>query len=75
MNQTHCDGLTILSVLKNTTKKHGLRKWCREHDLDPGNVSNIINLKKPMQRKVANALGFIPVTYYRRMEIRKEIDK
>ena len=68
---TYSDALTILSILKNTIKKHGLRKWCRQHDLDPGNVSNIASMKKPIQRKVVNALGFEQVTFYRRRGVPK----
>jgi hypothetical protein len=52
--------------LQQTCEKDGLRSFCRKHDLDPGNVSNIINGNKDMIDSVAIALGYRPVRMYRK---------
>lgn len=54
----------VHAKLVQTVNKTGLREFCRQHDLDPGNVSNVANLKKPMQAGIAKALGYEQVTVY-----------
>lgn len=48
----------VLFHLELKCKEIGLRKFCREHHLDPEHVSKIINGKKPMSETVAESLGY-----------------
>lgn len=57
-------GMDLMLMLIDIIERDGLRSFCRKHSLDPGNVSNVLNLKKPMQPAIANALGFVEVKRY-----------
>ena len=51
-------------LLEKIVEVNGLRNFCAWAGIDPGNASKIINRKKPMQKKIANTLGFIEVKRY-----------
>jgi len=57
-------GADLMLMLIDAVERDGLRAFCRKHYLDPGNVSNVLNLNKPMQPAIANALGYIEVKRY-----------
>ena len=57
----------LIYMLKAKCKGSGLRKFCKLTDLDPGNVSNVINGKRCMQNKIAAALGYEPIFMYQRI--------
>lgn len=57
--------------LKEKCEEVGLREFCRKNDLDAGNVSKVINGKKPMQEKIAKSIGFRKITIYE--QINKKI--
>lgn len=61
----------LVFLLTHRVRREGLRAFSRAHDLDPGNVSAVLNLRKPMQRKIARALGYDEVKAYRPLEARK----
>lgn len=46
--------------------KDGLRKFCRENELDPGHVCNMMKGRKPLSDKVLELLGFEKAYYFRR---------
>ena len=54
--------------LEMECKDNGLRKFCRKHDLDPGNVSKIINGERPMSQAVAECLGYKHVVRWRKFK-------
>ena len=54
----------LFIILHKEINKHGLRQFCRKHNLNPGNVSNVASLNRPMQPSIAKALGYETVTRY-----------
>ena len=59
---------TLVHILRNKVIKEGLRPWCKQVGLDPGNVSNVMNKNRPMQDSIAKALGFEPMKFYVRID-------
>ena len=62
------EGILVFQ-LKAECDSVGLRKFCRKHDLDHGNVSKIINGNRPMTEKVAAVMGYTPVLKW--LKVRK----
>jgi hypothetical protein len=60
-------------ILQQRCSDIGLREWCRQHNVDAGTVSNIINGNRKMQKHIASALGFVPVVRYQPRHIGKSI--
>lgn len=60
-------------ILQQRCAVIGLREWCRQHNVNAGTVSNIINGNRKMQKHIASALGFVPVVRYRPRHIEKSI--
>lgn len=58
---------TVLYELKKTCEKEGLRVFCRKYDLDPGNVSNIINGKRVVTMTIGRIFGYEPVFMWRKV--------
>ena len=58
---------TVLLHLQREVKSTGLREFCRQHRLDPGNTSRVVNQERPIQRKMAAALGYEECTAYRKV--------
>ena len=58
----------VAFLLEAECKKQGLRKFCRKHDLDPGNVSKIISGGRPMSQAVAKVLGFDLAVKWRKVK-------
>lgn len=56
--------IVVLTKLRLLCAEKGLRAFCRLHNLDPGNVSNILKGKKNLTRKVAAAAGYRMVVMY-----------
>lgn len=54
----------LLFQLEHVTRREGLRSFCRSHQLDAGNVSNVLARKRPMQKSIAQALGYKKVNGY-----------
>lgn len=57
---------TVLLHLQREVRTAGLREFCRQHNLDPGNTSRVVNQERPIQRKMAAALGYEECTAYRK---------
>lgn len=55
---------SVIASLRRRVQIEGLRPFCRRNNLNPGNVCNILSRKRPMQRKVAKAIGFVERTVY-----------
>ena len=48
----------VIAELKKQTEEIGLREYCRRHQLDAGNLSNILNENKSLTQQVANSVGY-----------------
>ena len=55
-------------LYKEIKKAGGLRKWARENDLDYSFVSRVVNMKRRMSPKVAEALGYRRVDDYEKIK-------
>lgn len=51
-------------LLIEKIEEKGLRAFCREHNLDAGNVSNVVNGKRKVQKAMAEAIGLEEITMY-----------
>jgi|GEM_PF-6245052 len=60
--------IDLLLQLKEKCDAAGLREFCRQNELDPGNVSNVLHLRKPMQPSIIRVLGYEEVKMYRKIK-------
>lgn len=67
MGETVISEAIVIYHLEQLCKEQGLRRFCKKHELDPGNVSNIINGNKAMIESVARALGYEPIAMYEKV--------
>ena len=54
----------VVMFLRGIVHEKGLREFCRQKKIDPGDVSNILSGKRQMQKKIAEALGYRTMRMY-----------
>ena len=59
----------VVFHLKAECDEVGLRKFCRNHSIDPGHVSRISTGETPMTANVAELLGYKQIKVYVMREI------
>lgn len=55
-------------LYEEVKKAGGVRKWAAIHDIDYSFVSRVVNLKKPMSPKIAEALGYRLVDDFKKIK-------
>lgn len=58
----------LIALLKAKCDAVGLREYCRQTGLDPGNVSNVLRGKRCMQMRMGQVLGYEPVFMWKERE-------
>ena len=56
----------LRAMLKAKCDEMGLREFCRQTQLDPGNVSNMINGNRCLSMRAGSVLGYDPVFMWKR---------
>ena len=56
----------VIKLLKAKCDELGLREFCRQTGIDPGNLSNVLRGHRPLQMRMGQVVGYEPVFRWRK---------